>query len=342
MLFHPALTRPCAALLLVLALALPAHAQGKLVTSLDPRHIVLNDISIRQLAMAYGFVLSQAWSLDAIGKTYPDMAYEANALRNAFEVRYGFPTQRLAWALHGALRPGALQQLVSQLERQFSDPLGQQSPADLRKFLDEVRARIGGNMNPEILRTLLWVQYAERPDLEMATWSGEFSSRGHPKSLGLSVSLSFPLSWMQDEGNRPHIVQMWTSQGGTGDMSILLQVRTFNERVTADDIDAFVAAGDWTDMLPDGFRLREGKAVTLDRQPGLYMVSEGESAVLDQKIANRVAGYMLFLEGHIVMLQCMISRDARDEFSFHEARFERLRELCRRVALSMSFPDTWR
>lgn len=44
----------------------------------------------------------------------------------------------------------------------------------------------------------------------------KFSTAGHPKSNGVNMAISYPNSWMAMEGERPHIVQKFVSEGGQG------------------------------------------------------------------------------------------------------------------------------
>ena len=54
---------------------------------------------------------------------------------------------------------------------------------------------------------------------EWASWS----ARGHPKAMGLDMTVRYPVGFHKREGNRPHIVQVFSDRGGAGDyMAILL------------------------------------------------------------------------------------------------------------------------
>lgn len=41
-----------------------------------------------------------------------------------------------------------------------------------------------------------------------------FSTKDHPKSSGVVLSLKYPKGWAAKEGERPHIVQKFTAEGG--------------------------------------------------------------------------------------------------------------------------------
>ena len=44
----------------------------------------------------------------------------------------------------------------------------------------------------------------------------KFHTADHPKSKGLKMVLSYPNSWLAEEGDRPNVVQKFFSEGGVG------------------------------------------------------------------------------------------------------------------------------
>ena len=43
-----------------------------------------------------------------------------------------------------------------------------------------------------------------------------FSSAKHPKSKGVFLTISYPVSWSAEEGDRPNVLQKFVSEGGRG------------------------------------------------------------------------------------------------------------------------------
>ncbi|RJP31871.1 MAG: hypothetical protein C4547_15005, partial [Phycisphaerales bacterium] len=43
-----------------------------------------------------------------------------------------------------------------------------------------------------------------------------FSTKDHPKARGANFTIAYPSSWKAAEGERPHIVQKFVSEGGRG------------------------------------------------------------------------------------------------------------------------------
>ena len=44
----------------------------------------------------------------------------------------------------------------------------------------------------------------------------EYSTQGHPKAKGLTVTLKYPTGWQRAEGERPNVVQKFSEQRSDG------------------------------------------------------------------------------------------------------------------------------
>jgi hypothetical protein len=64
----------------------------------------------------------------------------------------------------------------------------------------------------------LYAQSSIQNDLKsfMEGSKARFSTDGYPKSQGINIQIDFPKSWTKKSGERPHIVQKFSSSGGGG------------------------------------------------------------------------------------------------------------------------------
>ena len=68
----------------------------------------------------------------------------------------------------------------------------------------------------------------------------------------------------------------------------------------------------------------------------------GERQPVDVVIENRTRTYTVFPPDRMVHLGCMLGSVPGSDREKLERRYERLKLTCRQVALSMTFPDTYR
>lgn len=336
-----ALTLPLSVMLLTVSMV-STHAEGFQPPRPDHNNFVVNEVSVNQIARVLGFVTAQSKVLDGIAQQHPQLVQQTEAHRRAFDATFSFPGHRALWFLENAIGASLANQHAAEMTRQADDAVSDLSLADAQSFLAEVDARLAGQIDVSVLTGMLWLRYAAQPDLELRDWWQGFSTEGHPKAAGLDLTLRLPLSWRQLDGDRPHVVAKWTSQYGSGDSVITLLVREIPETLNFEDMLEVERLGDWDWLVPEGFSFLHGRAIELDRQPGLQVDAMGERRVLDLVIANRTRTYVIFPPGRMVQLACMLGHNPNVENTTISRRYEALQDLCRQVALTVAFPSTYR
>ncbi len=106
------------------------------------------------------------------------------------------------------------------------------------------------------------ILHAETP-LEMTEFANrtavKFSSKDHPKALGLTINIKRPSSWLAENGERPHVVQKFTSNKGLYVVTASLMVRTLpNDQggeATGEQILASLEPEELKKGLPSGMDL---------------------------------------------------------------------------------------
>jgi hypothetical protein len=321
---------------------MPVSAKGIVPPKPDHSNFVVNEASVNQVARALGFISGQTLRLNEIAHQHPHLARAAEERRVAFDGAYGFPELRAKWFLDHAIGEEKADSATENIRRQLRDSAQDRQKADALEFLEEVDARLGGRVDEPVLKAILWLRYGAQPSIEMRDWWQQFSSVGHPKAAGMDIRMRTPFSWRHDEGDRPHIVSKWTSQNGTGDMVITLLVRDLPGRLTYEDVRVVEQLADWDWLVADGFEFLAGSAIELDRQPGLQVDSMGERRILDASLTQRTRVYTLFPPNRIVQLGCTLGSESGADEAIYGRRFEAMKELCRQVALTVVFPDTYR
>lgn len=321
----------------------PAVAQGMSFLESDAQHYQLNRNSVSQAARVFGFLVAQGAAVDIMARLYPDLAPALQHQARRFQATYSFPEERARIVLRNAFRHSDSDFEAFEAEQRFqaaSFVSANPSRADAEAFVRELEARVSGDMDRMFLAPMLALRFASSPASEMQNWTQNFSSAGLPKARGLNISLRLPFSWRGEDGDRPHIVRKWTSQDGTGDLFIALLVHDMpGETVTFEDVQEFENDGDWSEFTPDGFRVLGGRAIRLDRLPGLQLDMVGASQVLDIQVHFRMRTYMLYGFEKIISLQCMTTNTSE---AAAVERFGDLAPLCERVALTFTLPDTYR
>ena len=129
-----------------------------------------------------------------------------------------------------------------------------------------------------ILSTELFAQTSIQDDFKryMEGSKVKFSTVGHPKAQGLNIQIDYPKSWIKKEGERPHIVQKFSSSGGGGiaKVAILnitpipLDLKGFSDKEIAEYLfDPKLVEG----QLPENSKLLTVKPTKYDGEPGIFL-----------------------------------------------------------------------
>lgn len=298
-----------------------------------------NPVAIKALSKAYGFILGQDFQLSRIEKAYPAAGGEVEMTRMAFGA--GFPNIRIKIEreLSSALGEAELKQLRNEMQRKMVAFLSQQplTSETAKQFLDQVRARAKGNeIEPDVLNYLLAVKY-------MSNTAGEFidgfrqryRTDGSGKSQGLRLHLQLPRSWIAKDGERPHVVKKWVSEGGTGLANILLLVQdTGGETPNRVEVDQFVRSGEIRTIVPDGGTYIDGGALSMEKSAGYWLEMATPAERAGMKMYSRGYMYQLFFQGKAISLQCVTGGAYNEERKVSTASVK-LKPLCQQVMNSV-------
>ncbi|MBY5453910.1 hypothetical protein HFO91_30495 [Rhizobium leguminosarum] len=310
----------------------------------DVSKYYVSERAYNQAARVYGFLHGQHLVLQTMKKQYPAYDPELTEIEAIFDAEYGWP-QPKAEAILRTMGAEAFKKMnkeyVAPVEKLAKRKFSQQEVA---AYAVEMQDRTKGTIKlPDILQNLRWLQYAGRPAREMNDRKVvRFSSSNHPKAAGVDVALSAPASWLQSEGDRPHVVQQWLSQNGSGDMSVSLLIKADN-RLKGGLQEADIAemkADDGKGFVGDNDTVLETKFVHIDGAPTIRIdfVGTRDSAV--GEITSFTRSYIIIQPGALVELACRVGR-MKTQKDISEKRFPVLQDLCEQVAITLSIANRY-
>ncbi|PCM45938.1 hypothetical protein [Marinobacter sp. ANT_B65] len=296
------------------------------------------------ISEAYGFVFGQQMSLERISVLYPDLAREALLAQLSFERAFGDIPAKVELMLKEALGIVEYQNFRSAFEKTLTEQIHNEplTREMAKNFLEEVRSRGEGNIHSPVLEFLLAIKFSEFPADEFAKgFRQKYRTDGSGKSRGVVLEMQVPRSWQTAEGYRPHIVQKWKSEAGTGMELIMLQVReTEGVYVSSSDVVEMMQSGEIESMVPSGGVLEDYGMVSVENLPGYFMdfghLQERAGMVIYQKIRQ----YSFFYRDRMIAVHCSAG-SLESEHESVELRFEKVKPLCVQVFNSVVLPDKY-
>lgn len=298
-----------------------------------------NPNSVKALSKAYGFILGQEYSLARVERTYPEATMQVQMARLTFNAAFPDIKNKLEAELATALTEPKFKEYRAEMNSKIRPMLNKQylTPQLAEQFLAQVKARAKGEeIEPDVLRYLLAVRYANNPVAEFGDgFRQRFRTDGKGKSQGLNFHLQLPYSWLMKEGERPHVVQKWANEGGTGLSSIILMVQdTGGETPSKAEVDHSVKAGDLRDMVPDGATYIDGGALYQEKSAGFWVEMSMPQERAGVKLFTQGFMYILFFRGKAISIMCMAGGSPKDTTRVAE-KTSKLKPLCQQVMNSV-------
>lgn len=309
----------------------------------DVSNYVLSELAYKQAARVYGFLYGQHRAAETLSRQYPQLAGQLSALEQQFAATYGWPEAK-AKAIVATLGNSAISDLHKKHLSKVDEAMTRQfTVQEATTFASELKGRLDGNIDPEVLRNILWLKYASRPVAEMVDGrTVRYNSSNHPKAKGIEFSLSAPISWRQREGDRPNTVQQWTSQNGSGDMTFSVLVKSSQELrgITDKDVEDLVAQGGARDFLGPTDELVASEFVHIDGAPTVMIDAAMMRETAGKEIGMQTRIYSIFQDSSLLQLSCSVGRPVAEK-PIAEKRFSMVRDLCERIALSFSIANRY-
>ncbi len=297
---------------------------------------------IKAFGRAYGFYIGQVISLEIIEREFPGLSAQVALSRLMFDTTFGDSLRAIEAELTKTLGANAAQQIASEGRKKLLPILEKNklSQADAQKFIETVKSRTQGeNIEPDVLETLLANKYRANPVAEFTDgWRQRYKTDGSGKSLGLQISMQLPKSWRAKEGERPHIVQKWRSEGGHGGAIIMLMVNDTQEpEPTAADIKAWAKSGE---LVPEGATLISSRTFSTERRTGVLLEYSHEQERVEMEIYSRNTAYTLFVNGRAVQITCGAYALKAEREAANKAH-TLLKPMCQQVMNSVVFPQIY-
>ena len=302
-----------------------------------------NRSSIQGLAGSYGFVKGQKRTLLRIAREHRDLDLAVKLARMRFSSAFPNIEARLRVHLKEAFGEHFAEFERIQ-NRQMAELLdGQAISRDSAVgFIEMVAERAKGEIESPILEHLLAVTYEERPHNEMIDgFVQRYETDGKDKSKGIRLQVRIPRSWLQQEGERPNIVQKWTSVNGSGLEDIMLGMRDIGEEEELDltQLEEYVRSGE-VRAIAEGGEFIDAGVIIIEGRPGFWLDHSMQRKRMGTEMYIRQRMYHITFRGKAIQVACQ-AVDTAKHADQADQRAERIWPLCDQVANSIMLVDAY-
>lgn len=296
------------------------------------------------LSRTFGYLKGQQFTLDRIKKEYPALKLEVKKCELEFSLAFKKASENINNQLKEILG-SEFSKFENKMITQLNSSLGQQEINEelAISFINEVNERAKGKIESPVLETLLTYQFIDNPSNEISSgFTTSYTTKGHPKTKGVEIKAKLPRSWSHQEGDRPNVIQKFTSENGKGQEIILFMVKDLelpsNYKLTEEELNEFFVESELKQMIPDGGEFISAKKIILDNQIGGQIVFKIIRQRLDFTITMKSIHYITIYDGKMVFMQCIVSAEEGENLN---NRFNLFLPLFRQVANSLILMDQY-
>jgi hypothetical protein len=302
------------------------------------------------LSKTLGFIMGQRFSLNRIKTEYPTLSLQIKMAELEFNNTFGVSEKNIEKELKDIFKD-KYPEYIATMRKQLDATLkSQQITQDIAvQFLQEVKLRAAGEVPSPMLETLLIYQFKERPATEFSRgFKNIYRTKGHNKSKGLDLQIEYPRSWSKREGNRPNVIQFFSSNNGRGPAGALIMTRDLVKEaqgeLTRQETNALQTLEGSKELALDVFsessliemangmgmsnvRSINTKRIVIDRWPGAVLDFIGDAQRLDLNITMYSRMYIAMYKNYMIFLQCQVVKlpnETAEEFKTKISQFDPL------------------
>lgn len=139
----------------------------------------------------------------------------------------------------------------------------------------------------------------------------KYSTEGHPKAKGINISIEYPSHWKKSEGERPNIVQKFTSDASDGLLRMCIigikDQPSFMKLFSSKDIsDVMFTQETLKEIVPEGATFIKGEPTQYDGQPGAWMIYMSQSERAALRAEMYILQHMLLYSGKLIVFECSV------------------------------------
>ena len=276
-----------------------------------------------RLAETFGFIEGQNKMLSKIESDFSHLKLEVLKAKSTFNSSFGEARKNLIFFLINSYGEIEFENFKNSMELELKEILKNQEFNEdaARKFLAEVESRANGQISTPVLETLLQFQFYNNPQDEFINnYVQTFRTKNHPKSKGTDWQIKIPLSWLASEGERPNIIQKFTSNYGDGSEIIMLMVKDLGlpkaYKLSEDELNILFTEKGIKSYLPKNSKFISFKKINLDNHLGGMIIMEQIVDRLDFKVKIRLIQFCFIRENKLHFIQCGVnSTDVKEDLN---------------------------
>lgn len=276
------------------------------------------------LSRTHGFLVGQRCSIKKIKSIFPHLKASSEQALSEFKITFGVAETNIKAKLKEFLGSNYAKYISEHIKPACNKLQNQNIDFNsASSYISDIKNRSQGNNIPSpVLETLLTYQYKNAPEKEFyAGFIKSFSTKGHIKSQGLEIVLSYPISWKEKEEIRPHTIRSFISENGRGLANFNIVVKKIPQPITSDEISLFFTEEEMKEILPSYCKYVSFKKIVLDRFEGGMVTGNCIMKRLDLSLKTTIQFYIAIIDNKMLTLTFTVPNETKKELQKFQPLF---------------------
>jgi len=294
-----------------------------------------SETELNNMVKTYSFYLGQLTTINEIMENHPAYKLQAKSAQDLWNLKFRSSIENIISELKNSLGD-KYKELEDELLLNMSlVDFSEVTNDDIEYTIETIKQRATGDMPSPFLETLLSFNptYQKSPEKEMIDgFINEYFTKESEKSDGINIKIKYPKSWKADNGDRPHVIQKFTSDNGHGLEGALIMIIKTKENLSKSDIDILLSKEGMEYQLPEKSKILDvNTGLTIDNYPAASITFYHEQSRMNLKIGMIIETYFIYYKDYQISVMFNTGSTV-DNYDDSLKRFEIYKKLFFRIA----------
>lgn len=214
---------------------------------------------LNEMYSTYAFCIGQETLINTIIQNYPSLKLDAIEALNKWNYKFNSTIMNIVEELKETLGNEKFDLVYEELYRKAGEiSISINSIEEAKDLISKINDRTNGNIPSPFLETLLIFNstYQKYPEREISDgYFYEYFTNQSIKSEGLNIKIKYPKSWVNKEGDRPHVIQKFISKHGDGLELVSIMIEKMDFTPTKEEIESILLENNLKTQLPENSKL---------------------------------------------------------------------------------------
>ncbi len=294
-----------------------------------------SNTEIDEMISTYSFYIGQLNTVDEIMTNHPEYKMKAKTAQDLWNRNFKSSVNNIISELELYIGDN-FESFKSELQTKLNNvDYSDVTNDDIEYTINLINNRANGDMPSPFLETLLSFnpRYQANPEKEMIDgFFLEFFTNESAKSKGLDIKLKYPRSWKAENGDRPHVIQKFTSDNGHGLETALIMIMELKEGYSQSEINYLLTEEEVKKQLPENSKV-------IDIETDIFVGNVKATSITSYQIQQQMEfelgifskTYLLYYDNYQVVLM-FSSGSISDQYDDIYNRYQANEKLFWRIA----------